>query len=257
MENTEVTENVGQQTAETGAQQVPSNVTVNHTGNSIQVNTNPVDMTQETEETSGTQQGATEDNAQTDNAETVQTAIDNQTKTEGDLKADLTAKGVDFDAVAKEFDTKGELSQETLDALDKAGYPKSVVDAYISGMQATAERFAGQVKGFAGGEQAYAQLIQFMNSQPVSTRESFNALIKAGNLGQIQLAINGIKAQMTAKYGTSNPTVMTGGSAQQVSTGFANTQEMVKAMSDPRYQTDPKYTREVILKVQNASFYRK
>ncbi|WP_196599031.1 capsid assembly protein [Pectinatus frisingensis] len=237
--------------------QVQPNVTVKNTGSTIQVNQNPVTMDDVTDPTAPATEPNTDVQPQQDTPEAVQTNIDTQIKTEGDLKTELQTKGVDFDALAKEFDNDGELSQASLDALDKAGYPKSVVDAYINGMQATVDKFVGQVQGFAGGSEGYGQLVKFMESQPVAIRESFNATLNTGNLGQIQLAINGIKAQMTAKYGTANPTIMAGANAGNVVTGFANTQDMVKAMSDPRYQTDPKYTRDVIAKVKNAAFFRK
>lgn len=254
-ENVTVDQQAPQETPAKQETQAQPNVVVKNNGSSIEVTTNPISM-DDVDPTKPDTEPDTAPKPQEDTPEAVQTAIDTQVKTEGDLKADLTAKGVDFDALAKEFDANGELSQASLDALNKAGYPKSVVDAYISGMQANVEKFVSQVQGFAGGEQGYAQMAQFLQTQPVAIRESFNEMLNTGNLGQIQLAINGIKAQMVAKYGTANPTIMTGGNPGQVANGFANTQEMVKAMSDPRYQTDPKYTREVIAKVKNASFYR-
>ena len=256
MEDTEVVNGGTQppQEPSTGPAVQP-NVTIKNNGSSMTVTTNPISMDDVDPTKPATEE--TPPKPQEDTSDAVQTAIDTQVKTESDLKADLSSKGVDFDLLAKEFDSNGALSQASLDALEKAGYPKTVVDAYINGMQANVDKFVAQVQGFAGGEQGYTQLVQFMNSQPISVRESFNATLNTGNLGQIQLAINGIKAQMTAKYGTSNPTIMTGGNPGQVSNGFSTTQEMVKAMSDPRYQTDPKYTREVISKVQNAAFYRK
>lgn len=246
--------------ADTQAQQPqtpPPNVVVHNTGNSIQVTTMPETLEEGTDPSTPETAGDTDPQPQPDTPEATQQHIDSQMKAESDLKDDLKTKGIDFNSLAAEFDTNGELSQASLDALDKAGYPKSVVDAYINGMQANVEKFVTQVHGFAGGPKEYAQLTQFMQTLPVSMRESFNATINTGNLGQIQLAINGIKAQMVAKYGTTNPTVMSGGNVGPSTSGFTTTQEMVKAMNDPRYQTDMKYTREVIMKVQNAAFYKR
>lgn len=185
----------------------------------------------------------------------VQAAIDNQLKAEQDLKADLSSKGVDFDSLAKEFEDNGELSKESLDKLAKAGYPKSVVDAYINGMQAVSDRFVSNVMNMAGGEEGYKQLVNFIKGQPKSVIDSFNATIEGGNLGQIELAINGLMAQMQRAYGTANPTVMARqtGNAQS-SNGYSDKMEMVKDMSDPRYGRDKRFTEMVYTKVANSNF---
>ncbi|MBS5519648.1 MAG: hypothetical protein KHX13_04865 [Acidaminococcus intestini] len=181
--------------------------------------------------------------------------IDRQLQSEEDLKADLTSRGIDWDALANEFDASGNLSQASRDALAKAGYPSSVVDAYISGMQATADRFVAQVQNFAGGEEAFARMQQYMATRPEAEVSAFNSLIEKGNLAQIQLAIQGIQAQMVKQYGTANPTVMSNGGLSGVPSGYTSTREMVKDMSDPRYQVDPEFTREVYNKIKNSTIF--
>lgn len=185
----------------------------------------------------------------------VQQDINAQIQTEKDLKADLSARGIDFDALDEEYDKNGQLSQESLDKLAKAGYPKSVVDAYLNGVQALADRFVNQVKSFAGGDEAFARMQQFLSTRPAAEVNAFNSLIEHGDLGQIQLAMQGIKAQMTQKYGTANPTVMGNGSAKESPTGYTSTRQMIKDMSDPRYQVDPAFTREVMQKIQNSTIF--
>ena len=188
-------------------------------------------------------------------AQQVQTDINNQIQTEKDLKADLSARGIDFDALDEEYDKNGQLSQESLDKLAKAGYPKSVVDAYLNGVQALADRFVSQVKSFAGGDEAFARMQEFIATRPAAEVNAFNSLIENGDLGQIRLAMQGIKAQMTQKYGTANPTVMGNGSAKEAPSGYTSTRQMVKDMSDPRYQVDPAFTREVMQKIKNSTIF--
>lgn len=185
----------------------------------------------------------------------VQTTIQNAMQAESDLKADLQTKGVDFNALAQEYEQSGELSADSLSKLEKAGYPKTVVDAYLNGLNANAEKFASTVQGFAGGAEGYAQLGQFIKSQGEGVRKAFNAVIQSGDLGQIQLAIGGLKAQMEKTYGTSNKTIMAGGAGAASVTGYQNTAEMIKDMSDPRYQTDTKFTQQVIQKIKSSSIF--
>jgi len=195
-------------------------------------------------------QGSSEEDQATQLGKDVQ----NQLKANEDVKNDLTAKGVDFTALEKEYETAGDLSAESREALAKAGYPKSVVDAYISGLQATAERFSNHVLNVAGGKEAYEQTIKFIKSQGAQMVNTFNSVIDAGDLGQIELVIKGVQSQMATKYGTNNPTLLGGGNLGQESQGYTTKEEMVKAMSDKRYGRDPQYTKDVRLKTAKATF---
>ena len=171
------------------------------------------------------------------------------------MKADLNSKGVDFDALEKEYNEKGALSDESLDKLNKAGYPKSVVDAYLAGLQAMTERFVNAVYDMVGGKDNYNRLLSYVSTQPKDVLDSFNATIQQGNLGQINLVINGLRAQMGKAYGTTNPTIMAGSNASSGTDAYETIGEMTKDMSDPRYQTDPKFTKEVLRKIRNAKFF--
>lgn len=264
MENTEITNNMS-----------TDGITVTSTGSSTIVTTDNINVpsedtkaeetatTTDTETVEGegsesTQETTTEteddSSKQEETVDNVQTDINKHLEAEKDLKADLSSKGIDWDNLAKEYDEKGELSKETLDALNKAGYPKSVVDVYIDGLNALAERFENTVKGFAGGDKGYSEMISYLQKQPDSVKQDFNKLINDGNLGAIKLAIKGIQAEMKATYGTANPTMMRGQASRASQVGFATQDDMVKAMSDPRYGVDKKYTNEVYAKVAKTSF---
>lgn len=180
--------------------------------------------------------------------------IQNQLKADEDAKKDLEAKGVDFNAIANEYETNGALGAETLAQLEKAGYPKSVVDAYIAGMEATAEKFESTVFGYAGGQEQFQQLAQFVKSMGQSYVDAFNTTIQTGNLTQIQIAINGFKAQMTSKFGSANRSIIGCGLGPVGVQGFDSKASMVSAMSDPRYGRDPGYTREVQSRTMKTNF---
>jgi hypothetical protein len=182
------------------------------------------------------------------------TDIQTQIKAEEDAKKDLAAKGVDFNAIAAEYESNGTLSADTLGKLEKAGYPKSVVDAYIAGMEATAARFESQVYDYAGGKEAFQQMTQFVQGLGNEYVNAFNKVIETGDLTQIRIAIQGFKSQMAAKYGTTNRTIMGNSTSTKTAQGFTSRSEMVKAMSDPRYLRDPQYTKEVRAKTALTNF---
>lgn len=191
----------------------------------------------------------------TDETAELQENIANYKNAEGDLKKDLSSKGLDFDQITSEFEENGKLSDETMAALDKAGYPKSVVDAYIQGLEATVNQFVQSVISMAGGEAAYEQLQKYILAQGQAAVDTFNKTVEGGDLGQLKAVIDGFKSRMVASRGTANRSLLgNNGQATQGSIGFTSKEEMVKAMSDPRYARDMTYTREVQNKVMHASF---
>ena len=240
-------------TAETGqeAQQPAPEIIVKTTesgGTAEVVHTDPAAETEAPQE-------VTPEAKSEEDSKSLEADIEKQQKTEVDLKNDLDSKGVNFDDLAKEYDKNGELSADSLAALEKAGYPQSVVDAYLNGLQATADRFVSNVKAMAGGDTGYKELTEYIKTQPQGTIDAFNAAIQTGNMGQIQLAIAGLKAQMTTKFGTANRTIMAGQAGAGTPAGYTSSAQMTKDMSDPRYQNDPVFTKEVMRKIQYATFF--
>lgn len=176
--------------------------------------------------------------------------IDKHTKTLDALGKDLKAKGVDFNQAIKEYNEYGALSSKTMADLAQAGYPAEVIEGFIESRQNLESEFTNAVYSAAGGEQAYNKVIDWAqgNLSP-KVLNSFNRAIDNNNLEAVTLMFEGMKAKMIAKQGTRNPTIMGGGVTNGGYKGFSNKQEVVEAMSDPRYGTDPNYTRSVELKM--------
>lgn len=176
--------------------------------------------------------------------------IDKHTKTLDALGKDLKAKGVDFNQAIKEYNEYGALSSKTMADLAQAGYPSEVIEGFIESRQNLESEFTNAVYNSAGGEQAYNKVIEWAQGN-LSNKvlSSFNRAIDNNNLEAVTLMFEGMKAKMIAKQGTRNPTIMGGGVTTGGYKGFSNKQEVVEAMSDPRYGTDPSYTRSVELKM--------
>jgi hypothetical protein len=191
--------------------------------------------------------------AQTNN---VQEAFAQQQQATEELQKDLAERNVDFKSLEEEYTKNGQLSSASLEALANAGYPKEVVDAYISGVEATQEKFYNAVVGFAGGEDEYRQVAQFVSSQGDKAVQDFNDTINTGNLGVINMVIQGVKANMKAVNGTTNQTILgqsTGGTADNTN-AYLSKQQMLDAMNDPRYDKDPIYRKQVEQKIINSNF---
>lgn len=250
MENEKVEETQGEE------QKSTPEVTVTTNGTTTTAEVETVDPLADPKEPEGST-GEDKKQEETPKAEqsTLEDDMNNQKKAEEELKVDLKDKGVDFDALADEYSNNGSLSEKSMEALNKAGYPESAVNAYLNGLQALSDRFTSTVKGYAGGDEGYGKLVEFLKTQPKEIVDAYNKTIQTGDLGQIHLTIDGILSKMTKAYGTSNPTVMGNGSAHANAEGYTSTEQLTKDMADPRYQVDPKFTREVYQKIRNATIF--
>ena len=173
------------------------------------------------------------------------------------LQKDLTAKGVNFDKVVKEFEEYGALSGQTMADLAQAGYPKEVIQTFIDCRIMVEQQFIKSVYEQAGGEAEFNKIIQWAGANlPDKTVKAFNRAIDTNNLEQISLMMDGMKSRMIAKHGTAKPSILGSGTNATTSSnkGFGSKEEMVKAMSDPRYGRDAKYMREVELKMLLTQF---
>lgn len=179
--------------------------------------------------------------------ENLQEEVDKHTKAVESLKKDLKDKGVDFNAAVKEYERTGDLSEETIKALEDAGYPVEVVESFIEGRKAIEAKFTHAVYDSVGGEKEYQKIITWAsNNLQKKSIDSFNRAIDNNNIDAIVLMLEGMKAKMVAKMGTAKKSIHGGAKPHQSQPkGFTSKADIIKAMSDPRYGRDAKYTQEV------------
>ena len=220
-----------------------------HKGVEITDNGEKVDNDKESKEA----EKKPEEKTPEDEIKEVEDGVKEQQKAEQDVKADLETKGVDYDALVKEYEDNGKLSEESMKALKGAGYPETVVNAFIKGFEAQVNEFTNAVYKIAGGEAEYGKLCNFIKGLGEADVQAFNETINSGSLTQLAALINGYKAQMTTKYGTSNRSIL-GGANAGVSQGFNSKDAMIKAMNDPRYGNDMAYTEKVQRMTMQSTF---
>ena len=221
-----------------------SNVDIVVDGKTIPNDTDTPESTpeEETQETTTEVETPVEDNP-----------VETQKETEKVIKEELETKGLSFDEFAEEYQATGTLSPESINKLEQAGYPKAMVDAYIAGLEAQANKFVVTVKGYADGK--WDNIVELVKTQGQEAIDGFNATLNTGNLSQIKLMINGLLAQHKTQFGTSNPLVTGMPTATTSQSGFTSKQEMVTAMADKRYGRDMSYTREVQTKVKMSNIF--
>lgn len=156
----------------------------------------------------------------------------------------------DFSSAQKEFDDTGELSQNTIDALEKAGLPKSYIDNYIAGLDAVAKQFEQRAFESTGGEENYKQMTDWV-SKTLSESEikQFNDNIGRDNDTAL-FTIKGMYARYSAE--TREPNLATGSNAQQSGSGYESIGQMKADMANPKYATDSAFRKMVADKVSRS-----
>jgi len=162
---------------------------------------------------------------------------------------------------AEEYESKGELSPEILAEFEKMS-SKELIQAYFEYEQglpaAEAPQAAdltqsqiNQIQNSVGGEAAYQQLVGWA-AENFSQAEiqAFDNVVDSGNVDAINLALAGLKARYTDANGYEG-TMIQGKAAAPADT-FKSQAEVVRAMSDPKYDRDPAYRDEIMQKLARS-----
>ena len=135
-------------------------------------------------------------------------------------------------------------SQEVAKAFLNADYNPAAVeleDADISTIQNS-----------VGGEEGYAELMQWSNETfPPELVEGFDQLVATGNRYAIQLAVNGLLAAYQNQNGMEGE-MLTGKGTAQTADVFRSQAEVIQAMNDPRYDSDPAYRQDIFNKLDRS-----
>ena len=142
------------------------------------------------------------------------------------------------------FENDGQLSEETYNALEKAGLPRDLVDSYAAGQQALLSSEEGQIKSVAQGN--YDAMAEWANENlPQEEIDAFDEVVTGGSISQAKLAVQGLYARYQNEVGAKPK--LTQGAVSGVSTmPFKSMQELARAQSDPRYKSGDKAYHEEI-----------
>lgn len=160
--------------------------------------------------------------------------------------------GLDFDALAQEYYDTGELADASYKAFEAKGIPRHLVDGFIAGQEAIQRETTNTVYAEVGGKEAYDGMLSWA-SENLSKEEieAFDSTINSRNMNQISLAVKGLKARYQAAEGV-EPTVNLGGTSSKGGDVFKSWAQVQKAMSDPRYGSDPAYVAEIEAKLSRS-----
>ncbi len=164
---------------------------------------------------------------------------------------------------SEEFEKNGEITADTMAAFNEMS-SADLVNAYIelqaSGkLESTADDSAdisnatvNEVKNFAGGEQSYQNIVNWASENLDQTAiDAFDGIIGTGNVDAIKLAVTGLRSQYENANGYEGRMV-TGKPPTNTKDVYRSQAELVRAMSDKRYDNDPAYRQDVIEKLERS-----
>ena len=176
---------------------------------------------------------------------------------------EATSAGIELIQGASDeyYANEGQLSPDTMEQFKEMS-SSDLVNAYIA-IQENNPNQGGyspdltdaemnQVYNSAGGEAEYNRLTEWA-ADNLSDRklDAFNSMIDQGNATAIQIAVSGLRSEYEAQEGYEGR-MLTGKAARAVD-GFRSQAEVVRAMSDPRYDTDPAYRQDVYDKLERSN----
>ena len=166
------------------------------------------------------------------------------------------------DASTEYFDNDRSLKPETLEKFASMS-SQDLVNAYMElnkNVQQTestepvevSQQDINVVQNSVGGEAEYGKIIDWagknLNQESI---DAFDSVVETGNVQMIKLAIAGVKAQYEAENG-SEGRMLTGKPPKSSSDTFRSQAELVRAMSDPKYDNDPAYRQDIIDKLDRS-----
>ena len=164
------------------------------------------------------------------------------------------------DASEEYYANDGQLSEETIESFSEMS-STDLVNAYLE-IQAKnpqapqgVEMSEGQVNSVqnaAGGEANYNRVIEWAaNNLPNNQIDAFDSVVDSGNPAAIGIAFQGLQRQYDEANGYEGR-MLQGKPASSRGNVYRSQAELVAAMGDPRYDTDPAYRADVVEKLNNS-----
>lgn len=164
---------------------------------------------------------------------------------------------------ADEYLQNGAVSPETLAEFEKMS-SKELVEAYFQYEKSLpplesaptesvelTQQDINQIQNSVGGESAYKQLVGWAADNFTQAEiDAFDNVVDSGNINAINLALAGLKARYTDAMGYEGNMIQ--GKAASPADVFRSQAEVVRAMSDDRYDRDPAYREEIMQKLARS-----
>ena len=178
-----------------------------------------------------------------------------------EVSDDAPAVSLINEASEEYYANDGTLSEETIEKFSSMS-SQDLVNAYLeiqannpqAPQQAAVMSNAqvNQVQNQAGGEANYNAVTAWANENlPTNQIDAYDSVVDSGNPAAIGIAFQGLQSQYNEANGYEGRMLQgtPAGSSGQV---YRSQAELVAAMGDPRYDSDPAYRADVIQKLEQS-----
>ena len=223
-------------------------------------------VSESTEETTGVPEGY-EEYYQEDGTVDYNSVNENYGEILGEI---FKENNIDPYKISAEFhNNQGEIPEEMYQSLLDAGLSKNAVDSYLTGRAAemgytedgegVAEELAQEeVKGIRdsiGGDEAYGKMVSWaLENLSKPEIEAFNEATNTMSGPQLSMMVQGLYTRYQNAMGV-EPSLYSGRPAASGPTPFRSQQEVVTAMSDPRWEKDVSYTENVKARLAGSNVF--
>ena len=178
-----------------------------------------------------------------------------------EVSEDAPAVSLINEASAEYYSNDGNLSEETIQKFSNMS-SQDLVNAYLE-IQKTnpqapqqsvemTEAQVNQVQNQAGGEANWNAVVNWASENlPDNQIDAFDSVVDSGNPAAIGIAFQGLQSQYNESNGYEGR-MLQGKPAGSSGQTFRSQAELVAAMGDPRYDTDPAYRADVIQKLDQS-----
>lgn len=173
------------------------------------------------------------------------------------------AAGVDLDPYQSEYDSTGDVSDESRDAIAESlkgvlgEKSREIVDQFIESQKVVHENDRNLFREEAGGSQEHLDTLLAWGTENLPDEEYavFSRQFESRDRHSILFAIRGLRAQYEAANGRiPNNVTASAGAVPSNTAPFNSAAEMTTAMRDPRYKTDPAYREKVAARLAASKF---
>ena len=151
---------------------------------------------------------------------------------------------------------KDEYSDETLEQLNKMD-PKEIAEMHLkyraeNQVQPMSEDTVGKLKGVAGGDEDYNTMVGWAKENLQEGEiEMYDKVMEKGDPLACYFAVQALKYRFDDASGVEGE-MLTGKAPTNRGDQFKSQAQVVEAMSDPKYDNDPAYRREVMEKLDRS-----
>lgn len=156
----------------------------------------------------------------------------------------------------KSLEDAGELTDDVVEAFNKAGISKELIEHYKELAEFKQEYELKSIMSEVGSEEDYNSLMSWAaNNLEQKEIDMFNNIVDKGTPDDIRLAVKNLQAKQGGNTpAQEQPALVKADAIASIEAGYSSQSEMLNDMADERYATDEKFREAVMRKVSKSNF---